>query len=90
MQMLVDTGASHKFLRMALAAEVGLRAQPCEASVKVVNSKATAATRVSSNIRMRIEQWEGHSNFIVVSLDDLDLILGQDFLRQARAIVMPY
>ena len=48
-QALVDTGASHYFLPTKLAAEIGLRAQPCEASVKVVNSKAKAATEVASN-----------------------------------------
>ena len=89
-QALVDTGASHNFVRTGLATEVGLRVQPCEASVKAVNSKATAATGVASNVRMRIGQWEGHSNLTVVPLDDFDLILGQDFLRRARAVVMPY
>lgn len=57
--------------------------------MKVVNSKAKAAIGVSSNVHMRIGQWEGHSNFTVVPLDDFDLILGQDFLRWARAVVMP-
>ena len=87
--MLVDIGASHNFLHIGLAAEIGLRAQPCEASVKVVNSKEKATTGVTSNVRMWIRQWEGHSNFMVIPVDDLYLILRKDFLRQAQAIVMP-
>jgi hypothetical protein len=38
-EVMVDTNASHNFLRKELARELGLRMRPFDASIKVVNSK---------------------------------------------------
>lgn len=72
----MDTCSSHNFLWMGLAVEIGIRAQPCEISVKDVNSKVKAVTGVAFNVHMWIRQWEGYSDFMVLPLDDFDLILG--------------
>jgi hypothetical protein len=44
MQALVDSGASHKFLKTEVEKELGLRVSPCRAAVKEVNSKEKETT----------------------------------------------
>jgi predicted aspartyl protease len=48
LQSLVDTGASHNFLKTKVAKELGLRFSPCGVVVKVVKSKAKASIGVAS------------------------------------------
>jgi hypothetical protein len=76
MQALVDSGASHNFLKTEVVKELGLRVSPCGAAVKAVNSKARETTGVASSVHIRLDKWEGWANFIVIPMDDFEVILG--------------
>lgn len=43
---------------------------------KVVNSTARDMIHITANILVTIGNWVGYVNFLIVSLDDFELILG--------------
>jgi hypothetical protein len=90
MQALVDSGASHNFLKTEVVKELGLRVSPCGAVVKEVNSKEKETTGVSSSVHIRLDKWEGRANFIVMPMDDFEVILGKEFLRRMHSVLMPW
>jgi len=84
MQTLVDSGASHNFLKTEVVKELGLIV------MKVVNCKENATIDVASSVHIWLEKWEGWANFMVMPIDDFEVILGQDFLRRTRSVLMPW
>ena len=57
--------------------------------MKAVNSKALATTGVAKGVKVRIDTWEGQTDLVVVHMDDLDVVLGMDFLTEKGAILIP-
>ena len=57
--------------------------------MKVVNSIAKPIQR-STVCTLKVGSWEDQCNFMVVPLDDFDLILGIEFLILAKVMVAPY
>lgn len=88
-QALVDTGATHNFMTTWLAKEVGLMIFPLNAEVKAVNSRAKVAGLVHE-VPMQIRDWKGQLDFTVMEMNDFDMILGHDFLKGNKAIVVPF
>jgi hypothetical protein len=58
--------------------------------VKEVNSKEKETTGVSSSVHIRLDKWEGWANFIVMPMDDFEVILGKEFLRRMHSVLMPW
>ena len=45
---------------------------------------------MSYDVPITLDQWRGKQDVLVVNLDDYDIILGLDFLRKAKIVLMPY
>ena len=88
-QALVDMGASHNFMMTRLAKEVGLMIFPLNVEVKAVNSRAKVAG-LAHEVPVQIKDWKGQLDFIVMEMNDFDMLLGQDFLKGNKAIVVPF
>lgn len=88
-QALVDTGATHNFMTTRLAKEAGLMISPSDMEVKVVNSRAKVAGLVH-DVPVQMKEWKGQLDFIVMEMNDFDVILGQDFLKSNKTIVVPF
>ena len=88
-QALVDTRATHNFMTTRLAKEVGLMIFPSNMEGKAVNSRAKVASLVHE-VPVQIKDWKGQLDFIVMQMNDFDMILGQDFLKGNKAIVVPF
>lgn len=88
-QALVDTGATHNFMTTRLAKEAGLTMTPSNMEVKAVNSRAKVAG-VVYDVPVQIKNWDGQLDFTVMEMSDFDMILGQDFLKGNKAIVVPF
>jgi hypothetical protein len=82
-QALVDSGALHNFLQVELASQLELRVGSCGASIKEVNSKATATTGVASTIHMQLDKWK------ILWMDEFEVILCQKFPRRMQSVLMP-
>ena len=77
---LVDTGASHNFMKLEVVDAIGLKKTSSRIKVKAVNSQAKAAAGIASEVTVHIGRWTGKVDFTVIPLDDFEMILGQDFL----------
>jgi hypothetical protein len=87
---MLDSGATHTFVADRLVKELGLRLSDSHTSMKAVNSKAQRIAGMSYDVPIMLDQWRGKQDVLVVSLDDYDIILGLDFLRKAKVVLMPY
>ena len=88
-QALVDTGATHNFMTTRLAKEAGLTITPSNMEVKVMNSRSKVVGLVH-DVPVQIKDWKGQLDFTVMEMDDFDMILGEDFLKGNKAIVVPF
>ena len=41
-------------------------------------------------VPMQIKDWKGRLDFIVMEMNDFDVILGQDFLKGNREVIVPF
>jgi len=58
--------------------------------VKEVYSKEKAAVGVASSVHIWLNKWECWDNFIVMPMDDFEVIPGKDFLRCTHYVLMPW
>lgn len=86
---MVDTGATNNFVADRSVESLGLALRASTSRVKAVNSEAQVI-KGSTEAELRMEPWTGKVTLLAVPLDDFDLILGMDFLRKAKASVMPH
>ena len=86
---MVDTGASHNFVADRIIEKLGLDLSKLNSRVKAVNSEAKP-TKGMATVDFHVGSWQGKCELMAVSLDDFDVILGNDFLVAAKVAVMPH
>ena len=72
-----------------MALELGLKTGIVTSKIKAVNSQARQVEGIARNVRISLGEYEGRVDFLVVELDDFDLILGMPFMRSAGVGVFP-
>ena len=90
MNAMLDSGATQTFVAYRLVKELGLRLSDSHTSMKAVNSKAQRIAGMSYDVPITLDQWRGKQDVLVVNLDDYNIILGLDFLRKAKIVLMSY
>ncbi|KAL0345996.1 UNVERIFIED_CONTAM: hypothetical protein Sradi_4430900 [Sesamum radiatum] len=88
MKALVDTGTTNNFVSDRVIHKLGLDAKHCDSQVKAVNSKAVPVSGIA-NTELSVGSWNGQCDFMVVGLDDFDVILGIDFFIVANVMILP-
>jgi predicted aspartyl protease len=86
---LVDTGATSVFVSEQIVAKLGLQVQRCPNRVKAVNSRSQQMRGMARDVPVRIGEWEGKLDVMVVELDDYDVILSNSFFVEASITIMP-
>ena len=86
---MIDTGATNNFVSRHEAERLGLKIVQNASKLKAVNS-AAKPIQGSAVSTLKVGSWENQCNFMVVPLDDFDLILGIEFLNMAKVMVAPY
>ena len=56
---LLNIGASRNFLKKGMTMELRLRAQPCGASIKALNSKEEVVSRIMAKVHLELVNWKG-------------------------------
>ncbi|KAL4590921.1 hypothetical protein LXL04_003868 [Taraxacum kok-saghyz] len=81
---LVDSGATHSFMAEDEARKLGIHYVKEKGWLKVVNSPYHPILGVSRGLPMKIADWEGTIDVIIVPMDDYRMVLGMDFLNEVR------
>ena len=88
--VLVDNRALYNFMAGRLAVALGLMVEPCQNQIKDMNFAAQGVLGLASEVAISIGPWRGMLPFMVVLLDNFDVILGVGFLMRAKATPMIY
>ena len=78
-EALLDTSATHNFVDESIVQRFGLKVSKCPSKIKAVNSKAKPVSRIAFGVRFKVGEWTGNVNFLIMKLDDFDVILGDEF-----------
>ena len=89
-QVMVDTGASHNFIKKEEAARLGLKLEKGSGWLKTVNSEAKPLDGIARGVELHLGAWSGKVNLSMAPLDDFDIVLGMEFLRQFNVIPLPH
>ena len=87
---MIDTGATHNFVSEEEARRLKLRTSKEAGWLKAVNSIAKPSQGVAHGVTMKIGSWEGKIDFTVAPMDDFKIVIEMDFLRQVRAVPIPF
>ncbi|XP_059437724.1 uncharacterized protein LOC132170646 [Corylus avellana] len=87
---MLDTGATHNFVAARMITRLGLKLSKCPSKLKAVNSEAQPVVGIAHAVSLKVGEWTGEVNFLVVPLDDFDIILGNEFFVLAEAAPMPF
>lgn len=56
--------------------------------MKVVNSPAIDITGLAKKVKIKLEKYERHTDFVVITMDDFDIILGMEFIMGQKSILV--
>uniref|UniRef100_A0A803N8Q4 RNA-directed DNA polymerase n=1 Tax=Chenopodium quinoa TaxID=63459 RepID=A0A803N8Q4_CHEQI len=90
MWAMIDTGATHNFLKGGLVRKMGLKVQPSSHMIKTVNSAAADSVGIVKDVFVKMGAWKGKVEFLVVEMDDYELVLGNKYFKQAKLMVAPH
>ncbi|KAA0060093.1 uncharacterized protein E6C27_scaffold39G00090 [Cucumis melo var. makuwa] len=86
---MVDSGVTHNFITEAKAKRLNLRWEKDAGRMKAVNSAALPIIGLVKRTTIRLGGWSGLVDFVVVKIDDFDVVLGMEFLLEHQVILMP-
>ncbi|KAA0060672.1 uncharacterized protein E5676_scaffold580G00130 [Cucumis melo var. makuwa] len=86
---MVDSGATHNFITEAEARRLGLRWERDSGKMKAVNSIALPILGLVKRTTIKLGGWRSPVDFVVVKMDDFDVVLGMEFLLEHQVIQMP-
>ncbi|TYK04996.1 RNA-directed DNA polymerase-like protein [Cucumis melo var. makuwa] len=86
---MVDSCATHNFITEAEAKCLNLRWEKDARRMKVVNSVVLPIIRLVKRMMIRLGVWSGLVDFVVVKMDDFNVVLGMEFLLEHQVISMP-
>uniref|UniRef100_A0A803N8T1 Gag-asp_proteas domain-containing protein n=1 Tax=Chenopodium quinoa TaxID=63459 RepID=A0A803N8T1_CHEQI len=87
---MVDKGATHNFVSEGAAKRLDLPLSICTSRMKAVNSDVLVAKGMVCGVNVQVGSRKGKTDLIAVTLDNFELILGNEFIRKAKASVMPH
>ena len=87
---MLDSGAAHNFVADRMIQQHGLKVSKCPSKIKAVNSEAKLVLGIAYRVKFKVDEWKGKMNFLVMELDDFDVILDNEFLVAAKAALLPF
>ncbi|KAA0055061.1 reverse transcriptase [Cucumis melo var. makuwa] len=79
---MVDSGATHNFITEAEARCLRLHWEKDSGRMKVVNYVALPIVGLVKQVVIRLRGWKGPIDFVVVKMDDFDVVLDMEFLLE--------
>jgi len=86
----VDSGASHNFMGEDTARRIGLEFVLAMAQMKTVNSPPIGVLGIAERVDTTLGEWTGNVDFTIVQIDDYEVVLGMEFMKQFDAMIVPH
>ncbi|KAA0049999.1 uncharacterized protein E6C27_scaffold13G001780 [Cucumis melo var. makuwa] len=86
---MVDSGATHNFITEAEARCLRIRWEKDSGRMKAMNFVALPIVGMVKRATIKLGGWKGPVDFVVVKMDDFDVVLGMEFLLEHQVIPMP-
>jgi len=87
---MIDTGATHNYLALTHVECLGLVVGKGRGHVKGINSPPQPVGGIANEVPVKLGRYEGNFNLRVVIIDDFELIVVLEFLRQTNTMPIPY
>ncbi|KAA0052886.1 uncharacterized protein E5676_scaffold186G001410 [Cucumis melo var. makuwa] len=86
---MIDSGATHNFIIEAEARRLRLRWEKDSGRMKAVNSIALPVIGLVKRTMIKLGGWKGLVDFVVVKMDDFDVVVEIEFLLEHQVIPIP-
>ncbi|XP_022992357.1 uncharacterized protein LOC111488689 [Cucurbita maxima] len=86
---LIDSGETHNFIADHKARRLGLTIEKDLEKMKVVYSKALPIVGISKRVTFKLGAWTGELDFVVVRMNDFNVVLEMGFLLEHKVNPMP-
>lgn len=86
---MVDFGTTHNFIIEVIAKRLSLCWKKDTKNVKAVNYSAIPIIRVEKRKMIKLGGWNDFTDFVVVKMDDFDVVLKMNFLLEHQMIPIP-
>lgn len=73
-----------------VAKQLGLKLKTNLSRIKPVDTEARPVDGIVEGVSIRLGEWQGKGNLLVMPLDTYQLILGQDLMVEANAMIVPH
>ena len=71
--------------------KLGLKVSKCPSIIKAVNSEAKLIFGIAYGVNFKVDKWTRKVNFLIMQLDDFNVILGDEFFFVAsKAALLPF
>ena len=87
---MLDSGATHNFVAYRMVQRLGLKVSKCPSKIKAASLEAKPMLGIAYGVKFRVGEWTGKVNFLVMELDDFDVILGDEFLVATKVALLPF
>ncbi|XP_075108797.1 uncharacterized protein LOC107762620 [Nicotiana tabacum] len=87
---LIDTGATHNYLSSTQVERLGLVVQKSKGRVKAINSPPQTLGGTTTNVPVKLGPYKGSIDLRIAIIDDFDIIVGLEFMRQTNTIPVPF
>ena len=88
MSTMVDSGATHNFITVVETRRLSLNWKKNTRKMKVMNSTALPVIGLVKRTMIQLGGWSGPVDFVVVGMDDFDVVLGMEFLLEHQVILI--
>ena len=89
-EAMLNTSNTQNFVAKRMVQQLGLKVIKCPSKIKALNSEAKPFFRIAFIIKFKVGEWTGKVNFLIMQLDDFDVILGDEFFVVAKTTLLPF
>lgn len=87
---MLDTGSIHNFVANCMVQQLGLKVSKSPSKIKTMNFEAKTISGIAFGMKFKVGEQTGNANFLIMQLNDVNVILGNEFFVEAKAALLPF